>query len=49
MTTHLHIGSSLEAFLDEESRLEEATEKAIKRVLAWQIALSLQRPVKRSP
>ena len=35
MTPNPHIGSSLEAFLEEEGRLEEAT--AIKRVLAWQI------------
>jgi antitoxin HicB len=32
-----HIGSSLDDFLAEEGLLEEATEHAIKRVLAWQI------------
>ena len=32
------IGSSLEEFLVEEGRLEEATATAVKRVLAWQIA-----------
>lgn len=37
MNTNPHIGSSLEDFLKEEGRLEEATEVAIKRVLAWQI------------
>ena len=38
MTPNPHIGSSLEAFLEEEGRLEEATATAVKRVLAWQIA-----------
>ncbi len=32
-----HIGSSIDDFLAEEGLLEEATERAIKRVLAWQI------------
>lgn len=32
-----HIGSSVDDFLAEEGILEEATERAIKRVLAWQI------------
>ena len=30
-------GSTLDAFLAEEGMLEEATERAIKGVLAWQI------------
>ena len=34
MNTNPHIRSSLEDFLEEEGRLEEATEIAIKRVLA---------------
>ena len=38
MTENQHIGSSLEEFLEEEGRLEEATATAVKRVLAWQIA-----------
>ena len=37
MNVNPHIGSSLEDFLEEEGRLEEATETAIKHVLAWQI------------
>jgi antitoxin HicB len=37
MTDNPHIGSSLEEFLEEEDRLEEATATAVKRVLAWQI------------
>jgi len=37
MSVNPNIGSSLEDFLEEEGRLEEATEIAIKRVLAWQI------------
>jgi len=37
MTARHHVGSSLESFLSEEGRLEEATKVAVKRVLAWQI------------
>ena len=33
-----HIGSSLESFLDGEGMLESATTKAVKRVVAWQLA-----------
>lgn len=33
-----HIGSSLENFLEEEGLLERATTKAVKRVVAWQLA-----------
>ena len=32
-----HIGSSFDAFLEEEGLLEECTETSIKRVLAWQL------------
>lgn len=32
-----HIGSSLEDFLAEEGLLEECTNTALKRVLAWQV------------
>ncbi len=42
MTENPHIGSSLEDFLAEEGRLEEATEIAIKRVLAWQIERAMR-------
>jgi antitoxin HicB len=37
-----HIGSTLESFLQEENRLEEARSIAIKRVLAWQIEQAMQ-------
>ena len=33
-----HLGSSLEDFLKDEGRLEEARRVAVKRVLAWQLA-----------
>jgi len=33
-----HIGSSLEDFLDEEGILESSTAKAVKGVIAWQLA-----------
>jgi predicted transcriptional regulator len=33
-----HVGSSLEDFLDEEGILEAATSKAVKSVVAWQLA-----------
>jgi antitoxin HicB len=33
-----HIGSSLEDFLENEGILEESTAKAIKAVIAWQLA-----------
>ncbi len=37
-----HRGSSFESFLEEEGLLEEATEKAIKSVLAWQLARQMK-------
>lgn len=37
MNDNPHIGSSLEDFLTEDGRLEEATDNAIKRVLIWQL------------
>jgi hypothetical protein len=33
-----HIGSSVEDFLEEEGLLEESTARAIKAVIAWQLA-----------
>lgn len=42
MTDNPHIGSSLDDFLTEEGRLEEATDTAIKRVLLW-MALTQRR------
>lgn len=40
--TKKHIGSSFDDFLDEEGTLEETTEVALKRVLAWQIAEAMK-------
>jgi hypothetical protein len=37
-----HIGSSLEDFLTEERRLDEATSIATKRVLIWQLEEALR-------
>lgn len=37
-----HIGSSLEDFLQEENILESATAKAVKGVIAWQLAEEMQ-------
>lgn len=37
-----HIGSSFDSFLEGEGTLEETTEVAIKRVLAWQIAQAMK-------
>jgi predicted XRE-type DNA-binding protein len=38
-----HRGSSLDAFLDEEGLLEEATTRAVKSVLAWQFAQAIKK------
>lgn len=35
--TNVHIGSSFDDFLAEESILDDATAVALKRVIAWQI------------
>lgn len=37
-----HHGSSFESFLEEEGCLEEATARAIKRVMAWQLELAMK-------
>ena len=37
-----HLGSTLDSFLDEEGILEEATARAQKRVLAYQIAEAMK-------
>jgi predicted XRE-type DNA-binding protein len=37
-----NIGSSFDSFLDEDGTLEETTEVAIKRVLAWQIEQAMK-------
>ena len=38
-----HVGSSLESFLKEEGIFESATLKAVKAVIAWQIADEMKR------
>jgi antitoxin HicB len=37
-----HHGSSFDSFLEEEGLLEEATAKAIKRVMAWQLEQAMK-------
>ncbi len=37
-----HIGSSLDDFLQEQGLYEEATAKALKKVLAWQFAQAMK-------
>lgn len=37
-----YIGSTLEDFLRDEGRLEEAREIAIKRVIAWQVEQAME-------
>ena len=37
-----HDGSSFESFLEDEGLLEEAREKAIKAVLAWQLTRAMK-------
>ena len=39
---HPHIGSSLEDFLKEEGLCEDATNHAVKRVLAWQVEKAMK-------
>lgn len=41
MKRNPRIGSSLEDFLEEDGRLEDATDTAIKRVLAWQLGQAM--------
>ncbi len=40
--TNPHRGSSLDAFLEDEGILEEATAKAVKKVLAWQFSEAMR-------
>jgi antitoxin HicB len=42
MIDEKNIGSSLEDFLHEEGRLEEARQIAAKRVLAWQLRTAME-------
>jgi predicted XRE-type DNA-binding protein len=37
MSNNPHIGSSLDDFLKEEGLFEDATNHAVKRILAWQV------------
>jgi predicted XRE-type DNA-binding protein len=37
-----HVGTSLEDFLEEEGILEETTAKAVKEIIAWQLAERLK-------
>jgi antitoxin HicB len=41
MSTNPHIGSSLDDFLKEEGLYEDATNYAVKRVLAWQVVKAM--------
>jgi antitoxin HicB len=43
MKKNPHFGSSLEDLLEAEGLLEEATEHAIKAVVAWQLKASMER------
>ena len=38
-----HRGSTLDEFLEEEGHLEEATARAVKKVLAWQFARAMKK------
>ena len=42
MTDDSHIGSSLDELLEEEGILAEVSALALKRVLAWQIAQTME-------
>lgn len=42
MSKKKHIGSTFDSFLEEEGTPEEATEVAIKRVLAWQLEQAMK-------
>jgi len=42
MSSNPHIGTSLEDFLKEEGIYEDATNFAVKRVLAWQVEKAMR-------
>ena len=42
MSKNPHIGSSLEDFLKEEGIYEDATNHAVKRLLAWQVGQAMK-------
>ena len=43
-----HMGSSIDAFLQEESIFEEAQAQAIKEVVAWQLAEAMKKKISKS-
>jgi predicted XRE-type DNA-binding protein len=43
MSRNKHIGSTLDDFLKEEGIYEDATNFAVKRVLAWQVEQAMQK------
>jgi hypothetical protein len=43
MAENPHFGSTLEEFLESEGILEEATEHAVKAIVAWQLAEAMNR------
>ena len=43
MSKNPHIGSSLDDFLKEEGIYEDATNHAVKRVLAWQVEQAMHK------
>ncbi|MEA5618536.1 Fis family transcriptional regulator [Cronbergia sp. UHCC 0137] len=48
MTQNPYIGSSLDAFLEEDGTLDEINLIAIKRVIAWQIQTAMAEEMKTS-
>ncbi len=42
MTNNCHLGSSFDDFLEDEGILNEVTEVALKRVLAWQVEQAMK-------
>jgi antitoxin HicB len=42
MKRNPHIGSSLDDFLKQEGLFEDATNHAVKRILAWQVERAMQ-------
>ena len=42
MTTNVHIGSSLDDFLEDDGTLAEVRAIALKRVLTWQISQAME-------
>ncbi|MFO0211922.1 MAG: Fis family transcriptional regulator, partial [Pseudanabaena sp.] len=42
MSNNCHLGSAFDDFLEQESILNEVTEVALKRVLAWQVEQAMK-------